>query len=97
MPKKLNGEQLPLLMPVLDRPRDEWIDMHCPLLSGYHLGDRVENEQHLQGTVTRHPDAAGQLCASITWDLGVIQYLSRSLVPRLQPTDNRGDRHHCDH
>ena len=58
MPKKLNGEQLPLLMPVLDRPRDEWIDMHCPLLSGCHLGDRVENEQHLQGTVTRHPDAA---------------------------------------
>ena len=38
---KIKGEQLTLLMPIADRPRAEWVDMHCPLLSGAKVGDRL--------------------------------------------------------
>lgn len=38
---KLKGEQLNLTMILSDRPRSEWVDMHCPLLCGAKVGDRI--------------------------------------------------------
>jgi hypothetical protein len=42
----LKGDQLPLIVPLHDRPRSEWpawTELSCPLLSGLKHGDRVRD------------------------------------------------------
>jgi hypothetical protein len=75
---KLQGDQLQLTMPIADRPRDQWQDMNCPLLSGLRKGDRLCWRKHV-GTVTITPDAEGN-CTAIA-DFGSFKsYLNRRLV-----------------
>lgn len=94
---KLKGEQLSLVMPVGDRPRSEWVDMHCPLLLGLKLGlgqNQIVYWGQLAGELRCAEDDHGDVIATVRF-AHFESVLNRKLVADLALKDIKvGDRCH---